>query len=180
MTPDEQIAELRRLNYKFCTLIANRQREMKLRAEYLAGYIEERAAFRLEHPGEAVPAVLRYQIEAANNGIEAAKEDIAEWQKGLGEQRVALAAAVGEPVDVIATLSFSFVDQDGAERLCRRNKVHWVLPPAAALAIDASVALPAGSLAGLRAREAVATGEIEGPESEPVRLGDAVGFGFAD
>ncbi|MBZ9678234.1 hypothetical protein [Mesorhizobium sp. ES1-1] len=177
MTLDEQIAELRRLNYELVALIDCRRRELDLHADHLAGYIQEREAFHIVHPGEALPAVLRYQIEAANNGVEAAKEDIAEWQTGLAEQRAALAAAVGEPLEVFASHTFSFIDQDGAERLCRRNEVHRVPPPAAALAIDASVAMRADSLAGRRARE-VATGGMKGPEAKPVRLGDPVGYGF--
>lgn len=179
MTTEDQIAKLRHLNYEFAALISRRGRELELHSDHLAGYIQERDAFHLDQPGKALPAILRYSIEAANNGVEAANEDIAEWQAALAEQRAALAAAVGEPAEVFATHTFSFIDQDGTERLCRCNEVHQVPPPAAAIALDAAVALRIDSLGGRRARDAVAAGAMEGSGDEPVRLGDPVGFGFS-
>ncbi|TIR16169.1 MAG: hypothetical protein E5X33_29730 [Mesorhizobium sp.] len=140
----------------------------------LDGYLAERDAFQTAHSGTLLPAVLRYSIEAGTGGVAVAEEEIAELEAMLAEQRARL--AVHEPVEVFAIYAFSFVDQDGSERLCRRNEVHRLLPPAAALAIDASVAERVAwrGFAPVTPRRLA---EMEGPETEPVRLGDPIGFG---
>lgn len=179
MTQRSRIGELRRLNAECVATIEQQRRLRNEHAAALAGYLAEQTAFENAHPGSALPSVLRYSIEAGEGGVVATGEEIAELETMLAEQRAALAAAVGEPVEVFATHVFSFIDQDGSERLCRRNQVHRLLPPAAAMTVDAGVALAANSLAGLRAREAAA-GDLDLPETNPVRLGDPVGFGFVE